>query len=103
MLAQQSMRVTFDSGEEVDVSFKSRDLAILERDGVDLQETPPIRGSYLVAFVALRRMARSGVLSFELPETVDEFMEIADLVPLEDEDAEGNDSDPAATLGEQPG
>lgn len=92
----QRFVVSFDDGQSIEVELKSRDLAALERDGVDLSATPPMRGSYLLAFAAMSRLARKGLLGVDLPGDVDELMDSADLEPVEADDVgEGSGQVPA--------
>lgn len=86
----QKFVVKFDDGREVEAEIKSRDLARLERDGVSVEETPPIQGSYLLAFTAMQRMKRSGRIDFDIPATVEDLMDNADIEVVEDAPGEGS-------------
>lgn len=94
------MIVSFDSGEEVHIEPRTRDLAFAERDfHHDFADGHYMRSAYAQALAALCRMKRAGALSMELPDTIDGLMEIADIEVIFDEDAEGKDSVPAPTTG----
>ena len=99
MLNTRRFVVEFDDGPSIEVALKSRDMAVLERDGADFQTTPPIRASYLLAFAALSRMKRQGLIDIDLPVDADALMDVADLEPVADEDAEGNGSGQAVEPG----
>ena len=93
--------VEFDDAEPFQVQPTSRDLVKLEKDGVDLQAVGNMIGGYTMAYAALQRLDRQGKLpdDVKLPKSLDDFMEAADLVPVVDEDPEGNGSAPEATTG----
>lgn len=92
----QPIKVVFDSGREVVVELKSRDIAKCERLGIDIESTGKVIGSYALAFVALQRMHRTGELDFDLPENAEGLEDIADLDQVEDPDeGEGSGQDPA--------
>lgn len=95
----QKFRVVFDSGEDVEVQLKSRDLASAERDGFVFDEAKPVGGSYTLAFAALQRMKRSGAVDFDLPESADGLMVCADLEVVEDPADEGEGSGQEAATG----
>lgn len=86
----QKFTVTFDEGQTVDVELKSRDLARLEIDGQDIQTLPPVKGSYLLAFTALQRMDRAGLIDFKLPADVDGLIDCADIESEDDDAGEGS-------------
>ena len=98
-MQMQRFVVVFDDGPSITTQLKSRDLASLERDGVNLDEVPPIRGTYLMAFTALQRMKRQGLIDIELPVDVDALMDVADIDIEEDADVEGEGSGQAAATG----
>lgn len=91
--------VSFDNGDEFEVQARSRDLVAAEADGVDFQAIPPIRGSYISALYALRRLVKTGTIepAEPLPADVDALIEVADITIVED--AEGNASGQEATPG----
>ena len=95
------MTITFDDGTDIVVQPKPRDLALAERDyHHDYAEGGVFRGTYATALAALGRMKRAGSISFELPETVDGLMDVADIeVVNDDADPEGKDLVPAPTTG----
>ncbi len=86
--------LTFDDGTVIEAQASSRDMVRIEKDGVNLDEMGGATGSYVIAHAALVRLARTGKLTDEhaalVPDTADELMELADLVPADDEDPEGN-------------
>lgn len=94
------MTVEFDGAEPFTVLPKSRDLAKMEQDGVALAETSPIVGSYTLVYYALRRLERAGQLpdGVEVPDSIEAFIDAADLDSIEDGD-EGNGSGPAPSTG----
>lgn len=102
MLELQRFKVSFDDGHEVEAQLKSRDLAVIERDGVDFSTAPPVQGAYMLAFTALQRMKRAGLIDFDLPDDVDGLIEVADIEPIVDEDPEGKGSAPVAEPGSPP-
>lgn len=87
-------RVMFDNGDSFEVASRTRDYEKLEREGVNIAELPPIRGSYQLAHLVLSRLARTGDISPSepLPESVDGLIDVADLEVVEDDDPEGKDS-----------
>lgn len=91
----QAFKVVFDSGQTVAVDLKSRDVAKAERLGVKLDEAHPVTGSYALAFVALQRMKRNGVIDFELPATAEALEDIADLEQVEEDEGEGSGQEAA--------
>lgn len=93
-----TVSVVFDSGHTVTVTAKSRDVLAAEADGIDFQTISPIRAGYLAAYYGLRRMKRQGLLpeGLDLPETAEEFMDLADIEQVTDE---GEGSGQAATTG----
>lgn len=87
----QTFRVVFDSGPEVDVELKSRDIAKAERLGFQMDESKPVVGSYALAFIALQRIAKSdSALAGVLPASAEGLEDVADIVLVED-DAAGED------------
>lgn len=86
-----AMTVTFDDGVVVEITPKSRDMVGAESAGHDFTSAGPIRGMYAVAFAALQRMSRQGLLpdGFEVPASLDELIDGADVETAEDEDPEG--------------
>jgi hypothetical protein len=74
------LSIQFDDGTSYQVEARPRDLLAVEKDGIDVT-SQPIYGMYAVAYAALRRMKRTGVIPTEvtLPATVDELTEIADV------------------------
>jgi hypothetical protein len=98
-LGDQKFRVKFDGGQEVVVEFKSRDLAKLERSGISIDESNAAVGTYALAFVALSRMDRAGLIDFALPENVEGLEDIADIEVIEDPDPSGEGSAPVAVTG----
>lgn len=91
----QTFRVIFDSGEDIEVQLKSRDLAIAEREGFTFDEAKPMGGSYALALVALRRLHRSGAVETDLPDTADALMDVADLEIVEEDEGEGSGQEAA--------
>lgn len=94
MAAIPGMTVTFDDGTTVRVEPKQRDMVRAEAAGADFTtEGMVLAKMYAVAFAALQRMGRAGALpdGVELPGSLDEFLDSADLEgdPDDDEDAEG--------------
>jgi hypothetical protein len=86
------MTVTFDDGTTIKVEPKSRDMVGAEAAGHDFTTgDSPLRGMYATALAALRRMDRAGKLpeGIELPDTVDAFVDVADVDAETDEDPEG--------------
>lgn len=99
-MEKQSFLVHFDSGQTVEVEYKSRDIAKLERAGVVIEDTSPVVGSYALAFVALERMKRQGAIDFDLPESAEALEDVADIDVIGDpEDSEGEGSGQAAVTG----
>lgn len=91
--------VAFDDGTKVEAQSSSRDLLRLEKDGIKLDELGAIEGSYLLAWVTLQRLARTGVIDVDVPATADALADVADLEPYDDEDPEGNGSGQEAPTG----
>lgn len=91
--------VVFDDGTRVDAQASSRDLVGLEKAGVQLSETAPVQGSYILAHAALSRLKRLGKIDVDVPETADELMDLADIEAEEDPDDAGNGSGQAPTPG----
>lgn len=90
--------VTFDDGTEIVVQGRSRDLLAIERSGVDVANVAPMEMGYRSVYAALERMKRNGELpeGFELPASVEEFMDGAD---IDEQPDEGEGSGQAATTG----
>jgi hypothetical protein len=87
----QAFRIVFDSGQEVEVELKSRDIAKAERAGVKVDDASPVVGSYALAYVALQRMQRAGLLDFDLPSSAEALEDVADLEMVEvDDTGEGS-------------
>lgn len=92
MPAIPPMTVTFDDGTEVRIEPKQRDLVGAEAAGHVFEEGHlPVAGMWAVAYAALQRMGRGGALpeGLELPATLQEFLDGADVEADEDEDPEG--------------
>jgi hypothetical protein len=85
------MTVTFDDGTEVYVEPKQRDMVGAEAAGHDFTSGGGVRGMWAVAFAALQRMSRAGTLpeGVELPNSLQEFLDGADVDAQADEDPEG--------------
>jgi hypothetical protein len=98
-MQMQKFTVHFDDGPSIQTQLKSRDLAKLEEEGVDLSETPPIRGTYILAFTALERMKRQGTIDVDLPKDVQGLIDVADIDVDEDPDVEGEGSGQVAVTG----
>jgi hypothetical protein len=84
------MTVTFDDGTEVRVEPKSRDMVGAEAAGYDFtQEGKGITGMYAVGYAVLQRMKRAGDLpeGLELPATLQEFIDGADVDGDDEDDA----------------
>ena len=95
----QTFTVAFDDGPDFEVTNNSRDFLRMEEDGIDLNTLSPIRGSYTIAWYALRRLERLDKLDgFRVPE-FETFIDTADINTVADEDPEGNGSAPEATTG----
>lgn len=94
--------VTFDAGHVVEFEVKSRDIAKLERAGVDMDETTGAVGTYALAFVVLERLKRTGKIDFDLPDSAEALEDIADIDVVGDGDVEGEGSGQAATPDKQP-
>lgn len=95
------MTVTFEDGTEVTVEPRPKDVARAEIAGYDFQTGGPIVGTYAVALATLGRLSRSGVLpeGVKVPDTLEEFLDVADVDPdVEDDDA-GEGSGQAPTSG----
>ena len=92
----QKFEVTFDSGEVVEVVPKSRDIAKLERAGVNISEETSMVGVYAIAFAAMQRMVRTGELDIELPDTAEALEDVADVVAV---DTPGEGSGQVAVTG----
>jgi len=84
--------VSFDDGRRCEAVSSSRDLLRLERDGINPFDRGNIESSYVIAWATLQRLKRAGVIEFDVPETAEELMDQADLLPVDDEDPEGNGS-----------
>lgn len=95
----QTFRVVFDDGHEVEVELKSRDIAKAERAGLDVETSPGMVGSYALVHVALLRMKRAGLIDFDLPDTAEGLEDIADLDVIEDGDDKGEGSGQVAATG----
>lgn len=94
----QTFTVAFDDGPTVEVQNTSRDFLRMEEDGVDMAELSPIRGTYTIAWYALRRLERQGKLDgYKLPD-LEAFLDAADIGVIDD-DPEGKGSAPAPTTG----
>lgn len=91
----EKIRVVFDDGHDVVVQIKSRDIAKMERLGLDLHEMSNIVGSYSLAFTALQRMKRTGEIDFDLPESSEALEDIADLDTIEVVEGEGSGQEAA--------
>lgn len=98
-MQMQAFRVVFDSGHDVKVELKSRDVAKAERLGITMSDASPVVGSYALAFVALQRMRRLGEIAFDLPASAEALEDVADLEILEDDDATGEGSTSVAGTG----
>ncbi len=89
MQAFPPMTVTFDDGTEIYVEPKQRDMVRAEAAGLNFTEAGnAFAKMYAVSFAALQRMGRAGRLpeGLELPATLDEFLDAADVAGDEDED-----------------
>jgi hypothetical protein len=95
----QAYKVVFDDGQTVHVELKSRDVAKAERLGVKMGDASPVVGSYALAFVALQRMQRAGLIDFPLPKDAEGLEDIADLEVAEDDEDPGEDTGPVAVSG----
>lgn len=85
-------KVSFDDGGTFEVVAKARDIALAERQGLDVNTAPPVFTTYAVALAALGRMQRAGDIpaDVKLPESVDSMLDVADVEDLDDgEDPEG--------------
>lgn len=96
----QKFAVAFDDGTEVEIQSSSRDLLGLEKVGVVLDDLPPIEASYRLAHVTLQRYKRVGLIDVDIPATADELMDLADLEPVGEVDAEGKGSAPDRPTGD---
>lgn len=92
-------KIIFDDGNEAIFEIKSRDVAKLERSGVKMGEDSGAIETYALAFVALERLKRQGLIDFDLPKDAEALEDIADIDMIEDPDAEGEDSGRAASPG----
>lgn len=93
--------VTFDDGTEIEVQSKLRDMACAERDyKTDFEKASGLQGMYATALAALTRMKRQGLIVIDVPATMDEFLDLADIEPVTDaDDSVGKVSVPAPTTG----
>ncbi len=100
--ASQPLLVTFEDGTEVTVEPRPKDLARAEIAGYDFQESGPIGALYAAAHATLGRMGRAGGLpeGLEVPESLQDFIDAADVEPQREDDAEGEDSGQGPTSGE---
>jgi len=75
------LTVVFDDGESVVLEPKTRDMARAEKAGHDFTEGGQVQGMYALAFAALERQARLGLLpaTVKLPESFEAFMDCADI------------------------
>lgn len=94
----QTVKVMFDDGNTVEIVLKSRDVAKAERAGLVMDEKAPVTGSYALAFIALQRMQRTGLIDFTLPASAEALEDVADLV-VEDDEGLGEDSTKAPSIG----
>lgn len=94
------MTVTFDNGDEFEIQAASRDMAHMERDGVALDDSKPVRTLYQIALYTLRRLERLGKITptDPIPKTVEDLEDVADVDP-DDEDPEGKGSGQEAPTG----
>lgn len=93
--------VAFDGADPFEVQPTSRDLVKMEKDGIDLQATTPLVGSYTLAYYALSRLDRQDKLpaGVQVPKSLDAFMDAADIDAVDDGDPEGNGSGQVPTPG----
>lgn len=78
--------VAFEDGPTVEVSVTSRDTLRLEREGVQVHKLPAAEGTYRLVYAALQRYTERGKIDADLPATVDEFMDCADIDAHDDSD-----------------
>ena len=98
-MQKQKFIVTFDDGPTIEAEVKSRDLALLERDGIVLADMLPMKGSYTMVLTVLQRMKRAGAIDIDLPADADAMMDVADIDIALDADVEGEGSGQVATPG----
>lgn len=91
MATVTTLNVTFENGTTVSVGVKPKDLARAEIGGYDFQTGGPIAGMYASAWAALGRMGRAGDLpdGVEVPDTLDQFLDLCDVEAPTEEEAEG--------------
>lgn len=87
-----TMTVSFDDGTSVTIEPKQRDVVRAEAAGCDFTvEGLPIAKMYAVAYAALQRLGRKGDLpdGFEVPATLDDFLDSADVEGEQEDDPAG--------------
>ena len=90
------MLVQFEDGTKVRIVPRPKDLVRAEIAGHDFQTGKPMTGMYQVALATLGRMGRAGDLpaGLKLPETLEDFVDQADVEAEDEDDPLGEDDAP---------
>jgi len=90
------MLVQFEDGTKVRIVPRPKDLVRAEIAGHDFQTGKGMTGMYYVAMATLGRMGRAGDLpaGLVIPESLDDFLDLADVEPETEDDPMGEDDAP---------
>lgn len=98
VIATNKLVVAFDDGKRVEIEVKPRDIARLEEVDPTFARDPQAlvtpKRTFGLAWVALNRMKRTGAIGIDLPDSFDEFLDMADIEADEDETANPTDGVP---------